>query len=363
MYKIIFIRSQLPVTDSRLQRYINILKKSNNNYLVVGWDRENNTSKFKDSEIIYNKPAPIGGGIKNIFQLILWNIFIFKILFKYKKEYKNIHSVDFDTVLPALFFKLFFRKNLIFDIYDKYTDARKMPKFISFFIDKLEYFSCLMADKLILPDICRVKQLGLKNISPLIIENVPYSDNIAYKEMKYSMPIVVSYVGILERNNRGLENLINAVKEYPEKIVLHIAGDGELRKAIESASLKFKNIIYFGPVGYGKALNIMSNSNLIVGMYYKTIKNHLYASPNKYYEHLFLGRALLTTIGTPPGDKVLEFNTGFTLNEYEESLLEFFDKVSLEKCNEFGLRARKLWEDKYSNYWCDISKIYNDLLS
>lgn len=363
MYKTVFIRSQLPDTDSRLQRYINILKKSNSNYLVVGWDRENNTSKFKDNEIIYNKPAPIGGGIKNIFQLILWNIFIFRVLFKYKKEYKNIHSVDFDTILPALFFKLFFRKNLIFDIYDKYTDARKMPKFISFFIDKLEYFSCLMADKLILPDICRVKQLGLKNISPLIIENVPYSDNIVYKEMRNSVPIVVSYVGILERNNRGLEKLINVVKEYPEKIVLHIAGDGELRKIIESASLKFKNIIYFGPVGYGKALNIMSDSHLIVGMYYKTIKNHLYASPNKYYEHLFLGRPLLTTIGTPPGDKVLEFDTGFALNEDEESLLEFFDKVSLEKCNEFGLRARKLWEDKYSNYWCDISKIYNELLS
>ncbi|WP_176324082.1 glycosyltransferase [Campylobacter ureolyticus] len=341
----------MPDTDSRLQRYINILKKSNNSYLVVGWDRENNISKFKDSEIIYNKPAPIGGGVKNIFQLILWNIFIFRVLFKYKKEYKNIHSVDFDTVLPALFFKLFFRKNLIFDIYDKYTDARKMPKFISFFIDKLEYFSCLMADKLILPDICRVKQLGLKNISPLIIENVPYSDNIVYKEMKDGMPIVVSYVGILERNNRGLENLINAVKKYPEKIVLHIAGDGELRKVIESASLKFKNIIYFGPVGYDKALDIMSNSNLIVGMYYKTIKNHLYASPNKYYEHLFLGRALLTTIGTPPGDRVLEFNTGFVVGENVKDLTVFLENLSLKECKIIGKNAKIIWDKFYANYW------------
>lgn len=362
MSGIIFIRSQLPQNDSRLQRYVNILKKSNHSYLLIGWDRKNTTSKQNQNEILYKKSALIGGGVKNIFHLVTWNIFIFKTLFKYRKQYQNIHAIDFDTILPALFFKFLFKKRLIFDIYDKYTDARKMPSVVSFFIDKIEYYSCFFSDKLILPDECRIKQLKLKNnINPLIIENVPFSEIIT-KEMKNKYPIVLSYVGILESKHRGLENLISAVKKYPQKIILNIAGDGELKEYIEFECKNVKNINYFGPVKYDKALEIMLNSHIIVGMYYKTIKNHLYASPNKYYEHLFLGRPLLTTIGTPPGKKVNKFNTGFVLNENKSCLLEFFDKLNLDECIEFGLNAKNLWEKKYLNYWENISNLYLGLL-
>lgn len=355
---IIFLRSQLPRTDSRLQRYILALKNKNSDYKVVGWNREGEV-QTDERNILYHKKALIGGGVRNIFSLILWNIFLFKILLKERKEIKTIHAIDFDTVIPAYIFSFLFRKEFILDIYDKYTDARNMPLFISKIIDKIELFCCIRASKLILPDVCRIKQLKLPNsVKPIIIENVPLVPNFKKSNAELHVcPLIFSYVGILEKNHRGLENLLEVISRYSD-VKLHIAGDGELKSYVQQMSRNFKNIIYYGAVSQEKALEIMSKSHIIVGMYYKTIKNHLYASPNKYYEHLYLGRALLTTYGTPPGNKVLEHNTGYVIGETMKNIEEFIKNIEESDLKRKSENALNLWNLKYHNYYQVISGLY-----
>lgn len=355
---IIFLRSQLPRTDSRLQRYISVLKNKNSDYKVVGWNREGK-EQTDEQNILYHKKAPIGGGMRNIFSLILWNVFLFKVLLKEKKEIKTIHAIDFDTAIPAYIFSFLFRKEFILDVYDKYTDARNMPLFVSKIIDKIELFCCIRASKLILPDVCRVKQLNLPNsVNPIIIENVPLVSNFENNNAKFhSQPLVFSYVGILEKNHRGLENLLEVISRHSD-VKLHIAGDGELKSYVQKMSQNFKNIIYYGGVSPKRALEIMSESHIIVGMYYKTIKNHLYASPNKYYEHLYLGKALLTTDGTPPGNKVLEYNTGYVIGETMKDIEDFIKNIEEADLKTKSENALNLWNLKYHNYHQLISNLY-----
>ena len=363
--KVVFLRSQLPKTDSRLQRYISIIN-GNIKHTIIGWDRTNNQKNELENEILYKKYSQIGGGIKNIFNLITWNIFIIIKLIKYRNTYSHIHAIDFDTCMPAIIMKFLFRKRFIFDIYDKYTDSRSISSFYGKIIDSIEKYCCLHCDLLILPDECRKQQLNLSanqnNIC--IIENIPiYSNNIKKIEISYQnekYDFILSYVGVLEKNNRGLENLLDVISNN-KQVQLLIAGNGALKDIVEDYSNKYKNIVYFGEVDPKKALGIMNSSDIIVGMYYKTVKNHLYASPNKYYEHLMLGKPLLTTLNTNPGDKVIQNNTGFAIGETKEDLLNFINLVSKEQVNACGKNAKKIWIEKYANYWNKYNEcnIYN----
>jgi wfbS len=363
MRGVVFLRSQIPSADSRLQRYVDIIKEKKIPYLITAWNRENKKKNEKENTILYNKRAPIGGGVSNIFSLILWNLFLFRILWENRKNYIIIHSIDFDTCIPAYIIAKIFKKKFIFDVYDKYTDARNTPSFVAFFIDRIEKYCCIHCDKLILPDECRIKQL---NISPnkeriSIIENVPYTQfNLVTKEIRKDN-LVFSYVGILEEKNRGIENLLNAVAHNPS-VKLYIAGAGKIESLVKEKTEKYPNIVFYGQVSSQKALEILSKSDVIVGMYYKTIKNHLYASPNKYFEHLFLGKVLLTTEGTPPGDKVKKYNTGFAIGETEADILHFIKNIDINIIKQYSINARKIWIEKYNNYQEKLKEKYLNLL-
>lgn len=360
---VVFLRSQIPSADSRLQRYVDIIKEKKIPYLITAWNRENKKIEEKENTILYSRRAPIGGGVSNIFSLILWNLFLFRILWKNRKNYIIIHSIDFDTCIPAYIIAKIFKKKFIFDIYDKYTDARNTPSLLAFFIDRIEKYCCIHCDKLILPDECRIKQLNIfpnkERIS--IIENVPYTQfNLAIKEIRKDN-LVFSYVGILEERNRGIENLLNAVAQNPS-VKLYIAGGGKIESLVKEKAEKYSNIIFYGQVSSQKALEILSKSDIIVGMYYKTIKNHLYASPNKYFEHLFLGKVLLTTEGTPPGYKVQKYSTGFAIGETEKDILSFIKNVDIDTIKQYSINAKKIWVEKYNNYQEILKETYSNLL-
>lgn len=351
--KVIFLRSQLPRTDSRLQRYLGVLKQYKKDYIVIGWDREG-VENGSDDEILYQKAAKVGGGFSNILSLILWNLFILMMLIKIRKKYSVIHSVDFDTIIPALLTAKVLRKKLIFDVYDKYTDARKMPTKIATVIDKLERWGCMSCDELILPDKCRFVQLGLpKTTKATIIENVPVYTKAAEDSVRQFEVdcdgLILSYVGILEAKHRGLEDLLSVVSSNPS-ICFYIAGDGPLRDTVIEYAQKYNNIHYHGSVSPEQALSIMTSSHIIVGMYYKTIPNHLFASPNKYYEHLMLGKALLTTENTPPGDKVELYGTGYAVKEGEKALADWVEEVCVDSAKKFGISAQLRWDKFYKNY-------------
>lgn len=360
---IVFLRSQIPNADSRLQRYVDIIKEKNIPYLITAWNRENKKIEGERNTILYSRRAPIGGGVSNIFSLILWNLFLFRILWKNRKNYIIIHSIDFDTCIPAYIIAKIFRKKFIFDVYDKYTDARNTPSLVAFFIDKIEKYCCIHCDKLILPDECRIKQLNIcKSKKIHIIENVPHSNFNIDTKKENSENLVFSYVGILEERNRGIENLLNAVAQNPS-VKLYIAGAGKIESLVKEKAERYPNIVFYGQVSSQKALEILSKSDVIVGMYYKTIKNHLYASPNKYFEHLFLGKALLTTEGTPPGDKVQKYKTGFAIGETEKDIINFIMNINNDMIKEFSNNAKDLWNNKYYNYQEILTKEYLNLLN
>ncbi|MBS7814905.1 hypothetical protein J7624_05985 [Wohlfahrtiimonas chitiniclastica] len=350
---VLFIRSFTPDFDGRFHKFRIALEKHNINWHFLGWDRSGKgESKYKDYCTFFSRKGLIGGGIKNIYNLLLWNIYLSWYLIKNKKSIGVVQISDFDSALLGWPIAKILGKKIIFDIYDKYTSARSFPKILSKIIDAVEKIYISKSDYTFIVDASRFEQHGIqpqKNIK--VLENVP---SIAFRREeivdRMSNKIRIGYMGIFEKEHRGLENALDIVAKSND-LELHIAGMGSIENIVENYARKYPaKIFYYGALEHSKGMEMMSQVHVALGLYYKTVPNHLYASPNKYYEHLMLGQPLITTKGTPPGDKVIKFQTGWAIDDDYQSLRFTLVNLNLNDITQFGKNAAAIWQSHYCNY-------------
>ena len=332
--------------DVRLKKYVQACKSANIPYFVVSWDRMLNAKNVDEHEYQMKHYCPYAHGRK-IIPLLRWTFFVLYYLIKNFSKYKVIHACNMENTLLALPFKLFGKK-VVFDIYDSQ-------------IISIERKLAPIVDCLILPAEKRLKQLDVTKSSLkhfLEIENVPTFDIFLQPHKGLTRDkIYLSYVGIFQKNIRGIENLVKMVLD-DDRFILDIAGIGDdLEEMIIMASSKCDRIRYYGKVQYDKALRIMNESDFIVALYYPCNLNHIYASPNKSYEALFLSTPIITSNGTLVGDVVSETNTGYVVNDTLEDLKSLFDGVD-------SFEFKQLYDEKSRNcnlrwltIYCNYKKV------
>lgn len=347
---VIFLRSNDIITDSRVIKYLDFFEKENISYKIIGWDREKKDIKLKNSKF-YKKKTGYNLGKKAISNRILWIFFLLKELKKERKNYSVIHACDFDTIIPALIMKILYKKKVIFDIFDWFSDTIITNNIL---IDKLINFlekkSVKLSNFVIICEEERKKQIGIRPQKLFILPNIPNVNFNYLKKGKKSNFLKVSYVGGLYRD-RNIEILLKAASEN-KKLILEIAGfgDKQLEALCKTYSENFLNIQFYGRVKYSEGLKIMANSDVIYAMYCKTNENHIFAAPNKYYESLMLGKPLITTKNTIVGEKVEKYNTGFVIEETENETSNLFSEISEVNFDEKIKNCKKLWDKKYKNY-------------
>tara|TARA_B100000925_G_C22000984_1_gene471257 strand:- start:933 stop:2021 length:1089 start_codon:yes stop_codon:yes gene_type:complete len=360
---IVFLRSHDIKSDGRLQKYISVLKKRNIDYKAIFWSRDKvfQNDNFYTS---FNLRSETGRGLMNLHKIFLFNIWIFFKLFSKRTEIKTVHAVDLDTIIPALFFSKIFQKKLIYDIFDMTSESRKMNETLRKFFFNIERYIAKQADYLLLPHSIRFDQLDLaKNKSRIIIENVPMNYfSSKSSEVKFIYEKKFSYIGILQRKHRGIENIIEFFKANQD-YTLDIAGHGELEEEIALCSKNYKNINFHGRLNYQDALSLMMASDVILGLYYKSIRNHQFASPNKYYEHLMIGKPLVTSFGTMPGNLVESFKTGWAVQDNYNSFENIMKSIDDDQIRSMSMNASTLWMEKYCNYDKEVlEKIYLEII-
>lgn len=348
---IAFLRSTDGNPDSRLQKYIDTVTEQKISFLAFCWDRN---LKYADNKnyIYYHKKAVYGSGMKNMIKLLGFNFFLLKKLISYRKKYDIIHACDFDTILPAIFMKIFFHKKVIYDIFDWFVDSRELHNFIiKNSILYFEYIALKLSDRIIICEEERKKQLCFQPKNIWVLPNIPNFKTLASSDaVTTNSKIKLSYVGVLTKH-RGIEKIVEYAKNHQDQIDLEIAGFGELEKLIKETCKQVNNIHFWGTVPYEKGIEIMKSSDIILAIYEKTIPNHIYAAPNKYYEGLYLGKPIITTKDTYVGIKTEKYKTGFTINEDFNELEILFSKETLrEEINQYKTNASNIWKSKYSNY-------------
>lgn len=341
-----FVRRSTIDYDIRLKKYVDACVETKTPYVAITWDRQKNCSNVYPNEIQYKASAPYGAKWKNLFSLIGWQFFMLWMLLMNWSKYKVIHACNLEVFIFVLPLRLFGKK-IVFDIYDSVNVnvEKKISKY---------------ADILILPHKKRLEQIHVTENELkmfLVVENVPKFNRHITKKDKTEIPqkIHLSYVGVLERNIRGLENLLDVVAD-DERFMLNIAGiGGGLEALVNAAQAKCNRIKYYGKVNYDKALDIMNQSDFIVAQYYSSHTLHQYASPNKYYESLYLHKPIITSKNTLVGVQVEENNTGYVIDDTKNDFLNIFsniDSLSFEvSYDEKSNNCKKLWEGIYQNYF------------
>lgn len=365
---IFFVRSSDVAYDSRINKYLKSLDCQGVEKKILSWKRDGNGGN-KRGYIYFNRVANHGDGFRNAWKLLYWNLFVFKKLLTSRKEIKVIHCVDLDTAVPVFLASKVLRIPYIFDVYDMFSESRGLSGISKKFVDALERVCIRNSEFTILADDKRIEQhlLNDKDRDKVeVIENVPESRGAeARKESPEALcgcirsaqgerVIKIGYLGVLEKGSRGLESFSQAIKN-DMRFEMHVVGFGLLDELFTSLTRECVNIFYYGPKDYAAGLEIMLSCDILLGVYKLYVPNHKYAAPNKYYEHLMLGKPLITSENTIPGEKVVKYDTGYVVNDEEDigGFLSFIygDDPMIERK---GSNAYRLWLEKYDNYYNDI---------
>ncbi len=346
---IALLRSTDGQPDSRFEKYVDFLYDKKIKYLTFCWDRLG-IKTDSSNQFYYKRHSSYGLKFGNIKNLIGFNWFLFKSLVKHRKEYRVIHAADFDTILPAIWMKLFFRKKVIYDIYDWYIDSRGLYKSkLKHIIKFLEFVNIKLSDMVIICEPEREKQIEFKSNNLKVLPNIPNFKEERKQLIKpNSNVITIAYVGILG-DQRGLKNLIR-LAENNKSVNIEVGGFGPLESNFIESDNRLHNFHYHGRMNYNEALDLMNSADLIYAIYERSNPNNILAAPNKYYEGLYLGKPIITTEGTLVGAKVKKFNTGFAIDEKYESLEKLLHSLERSTLNKMANNSKDLWNKTYKHY-------------
>ena len=358
---VLFVRSAEIATDSRLSKYCSALAELSIKYRIAYWQRSTFDTNCDKKNFVFNRSARYGARYGNIFNLILWAFFVSATIFRQRKNIRYVHSVDLDSGLVSLLWCKLCSIPFVYDIYDCYSDSRGLTGSTKKFIDLLERLVISNSDLSILADASRYNQLGItdKNPNIMVIENVPPDQAVETSSALDSdgnEKFRLCYFGNLEAEYRGLEDVLQfCIKN--SFIELHVAGIGALSSLFQKSANEYQNVHFYGPMKHMDGLALMKSCDAIIGLYYLAVENHRFAAPNKYYEHLLVGKPIITSKGTPPGKKVDDLNTGISVSDGINCISEAVHWMdgNRNEAAALGINARKVWEMKYSSYFDEIS--------
>ena len=370
--RVLFCRSNPVAPDPRVEKEARALVEAGYEVQVIAWDRSAvlPSPEAQHGFQIHRLPirAEFGHGLGNFPALLRWQIALATWLLRHQTSYDIIHACDFDTIFPALLCKLFFRKKVIYDIFDFYADhLRATPLIIKSLIRGLDLFIIGLADATILVDESRRAQIsGARPKRLVFIYNSPEEVELDVGQIDDSSSFRIVYIGLLQVE-RGLLELLDLVGRHPEWR-LDIAGFGGDEEQIRSRVKNLPNAIWHGRIPYEEALRLSRWADAFIATYDPSIPNHHYSSPNKIFEAMMLAKPVIVAKNTNMDRIVENWDCGLVV---EYGNLVALDQAFTMLANDLALQTRlgrngrKAYEMEYS--WEQMQErlwvLYHELTS
>jgi glycosyltransferase involved in cell wall biosynthesis len=352
MKSVLFIKSSEFFREPRAEKEVSLLI---NNYKVkvLCWDRDGKSQKFekRPNYEIYrcHIKGMHGGGLKNLFSLSLWWSYCFFWLLK--EPFSLVHACDFDSYLPSVFAAKIKRKKVIYDMFDFYGDMIKLPIFLKNVVKKLDLFLIQFADGLILTDEIRINQIaGSKPKKWIAIYNTPPDFYGKFKKNagnNNDSKFTFGFIGLIEADKCDI--LFDLVSEIPGTDL--ILGGFSISESDERLRKRFGNIPNVKFLGrvypYEKALEVLSGCDVMFVLYNSIVATDKYASSNKIFEAMMLGKPIIATRGTSADKVVANHKTGFVVDfnnkeQFKDAICELM-RLKKEKNNFYGDNARSAY--------------------
>jgi len=314
------------------------------------------------------EPYPFlkGGSIfKKLFNFIGFQFFC---LYTFLKQEEGDIAIfmDLDTAfLPMLFKWLNPGVTAIFDIVDPISQTKGL-RFNSLhkIIDRVEFKIAVKSDLCIVPHACRIEyyynRINMQKCSMLkyfVIENVPDNFSTALERSQEDNKLSIGYFGTLDMNTRGLEELLEfGVRNAHVNVVF--AGDGSLKATIEEATKVNNNIYYSGPYNYNDLQGLYNQVDFTWAYYSPEVSLHMYACPNKYFEHIMFLTPIITNRIIPQSQAVSLNNSGIVVDNIDEIFSEGFKSILASFKVNYSIIQEKLKENRleYSCYYATKAK-------
>lgn len=362
--KVILFRSN-NIFDSRVNKYHNYYEREGVDYTIVGWDRKGEGLQRENYDFFSYKAGEAEGGIKAMKNHFLWMRFVYRYL-KLHNDVTTIHSCDLNSAFPAAVFKSLHKRkvNLIFDACDWFSANFGQNRLLHILFSWMEQFTYKRANELIICEEERREQIQFKlRKDPLVMRNIPEIDmtKITKVQEKYKFNNnnpTLAYMGGFA-DSRFLMELLKLAETESFNLLIAGYGDKDIMQKCEDLN-KRENVKYFGRVNMVDGLNMENAADVVYAMYCKVNPNHVYAAPNKYYEAMLLGKPLITTKGTIPGDKVVRNSTGWAVEEDIEEMRLVLNNLNREEIEAKGANALKLWNDCYKD---DLRNFFDKIYS
>ena len=294
--------------DARVRQEVRSLTRAGYSVTVLCWDRQGNFPRREqlDDATIRRQhiPSRPGSGLRQTPRMVtFWVLVAFRAM---RYHFDCIHCHDFDTLPPAVLVGALSRKPVIYDAHESYPDtlSDRVPRVGIWLVATVEKMLLRGVDVVIASGFRlaeSLRQRGARRV--YVVGNWKAKEDFAIdpgvlrewrRELgldKYAL--CIAYLGVL-MPSRSILPLLDAAAACPEVAVL-IGGYGPLEAEVARRAQTLANVTYLGNV---PAADVPLYTMLADVVYYCLSLDYpggYFSSPNKLFEALAAGKALIAT--------------------------------------------------------------------
>lgn len=264
-----------------------------------------------------------------------------------------IHAIDLDTGIAGFVAARLKGRKFVYQCIDPYYAAlpKSWPRFLAGLARRIENFIISRSDLFIITDLLRMPQhegarpkevIEFANVMPLQLPRAA-GERLGN--------FVVGYIGSLNEG-RNLFTLIEAASELKEEgVALVVGGFGKLETQIREQAERFENVTFIPWVPYEQLLELESDFDVLAIVYDKDDAAHKWASPNKLFEGMALGKPVIVGEGTLAEQRMMAVGNGLSVPYgSKENLIRAILRLKQnpEQTREMGERGRELFLREYN---------------
>lgn len=327
MSKVVVLLSNPYSNDPRVKRQCQALVEAGYDVTVLAWDRTGGHQASEVEQGVNVNRAAIrsgtGTGLRQVGPLSLFWLWSVRMALSY--DVALVHCHDLDTVLPGLLIARIKRVPIIFDVHEHFPSqmrnssgplAIRMANWVERFVvprmdaivtvgDRLASLMHSEGAKLVVV-VHNSRDRQEFAFSPSLIQSWKAALGLSEKQL------VISFLGRLTAS-RYIDVLLDAVTRRPE-VGLLVAGRGPLEAVVRDFANQHHNIRYVGFVSEQLVSLLTCVSDVIYCCFDPAYPNNYFSLPNKFFQALAAGRALMATKGIGEiGEMVEKYQCGALL--------------------------------------------------
>jgi glycosyltransferase involved in cell wall biosynthesis len=358
--KILMLLTNAFDPDPRVHQEAMALVSAGYDVTIICWDRDLKAPAYEmidgiKVERIYVKSTHGRGTSQLLFLLLFWLRAYVRLI---KKQFQIVHCHDFDTLPLGFLISKCKHAKLVYDAHESYVDMLvNLPGWLKMLIYGAENILLRRTNLLItVGEILRnyLAQRGAPRTCVVGNWKDPskfqFSENLITSEKERlqisDSQIVISFIANLD-HERQLPQLIEAIKDTPSLFLL-LGGVGPCKGIVEDAARSYSNVCYLGYVHPSKVPFYTALSDVIFYGFDPNNSNARFSAPNKLFEAIAAGKAVMTGDFGEIGEIVKETECGIIIDNYSiESIKNAISQLNVDILKKYMDNSHKATMRKY----------------